>query len=404
MNQEEFEVLATGAYERLIQDNLDQDPAHFALHQKEKNFSPSVLATQLKYLQKSREKLPTFFENQCLFLPKAFEQASSELTASSRKYQGKRCLDLTCGMGVDTLYFSKQFDEVIALEPDPLLAQLTQFNLGKMGVSNVHIRTQRAEEFLKNPPKDSFDLIYIDPDRRGANGKRAVRLEDCQPDILQLYPQLKSLGKRIVIKASPLLDIAEAIRLFPTLQGLTILSVKNEVKELLLDLAEDWVGERATEVQVFRQELVQSYRFTDSFATTGIETAISPDTKYIYEPDVAFYKARSTAFLFTQYFSHLAGAMNHPEGYFFSDTFIEPAGFPGRVFETIATLAPQTSKLKRYLRAHQIRQIHVSKRHFPETAVKIARKLSVTAGGNDYLLFTEFPGKDFRAFHTRRMY
>ncbi|MEM9722916.1 MAG: RsmD family RNA methyltransferase [Bacteroidota bacterium] len=403
MTQEEFEVLASGAYESLLQDNLDQDPAQFALYQKENFFPPSVLATQLKYLQKSREKLPTFFENHCLFLPKAFEQASSEETAINRSYQGETCLDLTCGLGVDTLHFSKKFDRVVALESDPLLAQITQHNLQKLSISNVKLLNQRAEDFLSQPSEWTFDLIYVDPDRRTHAGKRAIRLEDCQPNVLELLPILCQRGKCILIKASPMLDLTEAIRTFPSLQKLSVVSVKNEVKEVLLELGPSAPKELIREIQVIRRSEFQAFHFSESFLKELVGNPANPEMKYIYEPDVAFYKARCTVPLFTRYFAGLAGEMNHPEGYFFSNDLEDPALFPGRVFERISTLSPQNSKLKRYLKGLGTKQIHVGKRHFPETAVKISRKLSLVAGGKEHLLFTEFPGRDFRAFHVRRL-
>ena len=45
----------------------------------------------------------------------------------------------------------------------------------------------KAEEYLATCT-DHFDWIYADPDRRSAEGKKLVRLEDCSPDLVALYP------------------------------------------------------------------------------------------------------------------------------------------------------------------------------------------------------------------------
>ena len=404
MTLDEFAILASGSYKSLLQDNLHQDPGQFALSLKEKNFSPSVLATQLKYLQKSKSKLPTFFKNNCLFLPKAYEQASSEASAQNRGYTGKACLDLTCGMGVDSLYFSRDFDQVDALEPDPLLFKITQHNFRLMGIPNISLFESRAEDFIQELTRDSYDLIYIDPDRRSAAGKRLIRLDECSPNVVQLYPDLLKISPKVLVKASPMLDLTEARRMFPTLGKLTIVSIKNEIKEILLELGRGENEGPTTEIQILHSDKAEKFSFNLPISSSDMEKRLgSPEGRFLYEPDVAFYKARKTRELFQHYFPDLPGAMNHQEGYFFSNTLLDPSTFPGRVFECIEEVSPQISKLKKYLKQQAIRQIHVSRRHFPETPVKIARKLSVVAGGKEYLLFTELAKRDFRAYHARRI-
>ena len=404
MNASEFAILASGAYESLLQDHLHLDPGQFALSFKEKNFSPSVLATQLKYLKKSERKLPSYFAHRCLFLPRAFEQASSEATARNRGYSGQTCLDLTCGMGVDSLYFSRKFDQVHALEPDPLLFRLTQHNLTKMGVRNVELFNSKAEAFLTRPPMTSYDFVFIDPDRRSEAGKRLVSLEACSPNILQLYPSLLQLSPTVAIKVSPLFELSEAPALFPTLQKIHIISFKNEIKEIVLELGREDSSSIQTVVQIIRRDSAHNFFFSP-LSSSHSPPFSNPEEEglYIYEPDTAFYKGQYTQALFKDYYPDLPGSMNHEEGYFFSPSRWEASPFPGRVFQVLAKLPPQMGKVKKYLKQNQIRQIHVSKRFFPDSAAKLAKKLRVTAGGDEYLLFTEFPNKDFCAFHVRRL-
>ena len=404
MNASEFAILASGAYESLLQEHLHLDPGQFALRLKEKNFPPSVLATQLKYLKKSERKLPSYFAHRCLFLPRAFEQASSEATAGNRGYTGATCLDLTCGMGVDSLYFSRRFEEVHALEPDPLLFQLTQHNLTKIGVKNVTLFNSKAEEFISQPPQAFYDFIFVDPDRRSESGKRLVSLEVCSPNIVQLYPSLLQLSPTVAIKVSPLFELSEAPLLFPTLQKIHIISVKNEIREIVLEIGREASSSIQMLVQIIRTGKAHNFSFSPESPIPYQPFDLAEgDTLYMYEPDTAFYKGRYTQALFHTYFPNLPGFMNHEEGYFFSPLKIEASSFPGRVFQVLSHLSPQMGKVKKYLKQKQIRQIHVSNRFFPDSAAKLARKLRTTAGGEEYLLFTEFPNKDFRAFHVRRL-
>ena len=97
-------------------------------------------------------------------------------------------LDLTCGLGVDALYLSKRFREVITLERDATLAAVAEENFRRLGATNIRVINSSAEAFLAST-RDHFDWIYADPDRRSAGGRKLVRLEDCSPDIVARHTE-----------------------------------------------------------------------------------------------------------------------------------------------------------------------------------------------------------------------
>ena len=169
------------------------------------------MATQVKYLARAAQKLPSYAAAQCILPPLAFEQASSEACAARKLLEGDTVLDLTCGLGVDALFLSRRFRRVVTLERNEVLARVAAENFSRMGVANVEVVCMSAEEYLRRDGL-RFDWIYADPDRRSAQGRKLVRLEDCSPDIVALKPRLAQVSGRLCVKNSPLFDVGEALR------------------------------------------------------------------------------------------------------------------------------------------------------------------------------------------------
>ena len=99
----------------------------------------ALIATQIKYLQRARVKLPSYYAALCILPPLSFEQSSSEETASVKRYSGDTCLDLTCGLGVDAFYLSKRFRQVIAVERNAELSEIARINFRLLGVQNIRV-------------------------------------------------------------------------------------------------------------------------------------------------------------------------------------------------------------------------------------------------------------------------
>lgn len=218
--------------------HLNDDPTKVALSLRENG---PLVATQIKYLQRARTKLPSYYAAQCILPPLSFEQASSEESASLKHYAGHTCLDLTCGLGVDTLHFSNHFDQVVTVEQNPELCEIARINFERLQTRNIRIQSATAEQFVADLISGQksigpIDLIYIDPARRDSQGKKVWLLEDCSPDVKRLLPSLLQLSPLVVIKASPLFDIDEAFRLFGEECSVEIISVHGECKEVLMEI------------------------------------------------------------------------------------------------------------------------------------------------------------------------
>lgn len=232
MTIKELDILKTNEVRQIIADNLTTDPSVFAL--KNRHEAASTMATQLKYLQRSRLKLPTFYAAQAIIPPLAFEQCSSERAASAKDFSGTTCLDLTCGLGVDSLHFSTRFQQVTAIERNFELSEAVRFNFSLMNVQNIEVINTDANNYVRNYVGEPFDLIYLDPARRDGGGKKVFLPEDCEPNFVELWPIVKKIGRKIVVKMSPMYDVDAAFRQFADVSEVGVISIDNECKEVLL--------------------------------------------------------------------------------------------------------------------------------------------------------------------------
>lgn len=380
--EEDVAWLCTPECREAVERCLELDPATVALDGRVPH--AALVATQVKYLQRARRKLPSYYRARCILPPRAFEQSSSEECARHKSYSGSRCLDLTCGLGVDACFLSRSFGRVVALERDPVLAAVARENFARLGISNVEVACVPAEEYVRNCT-ERFDLVYADPDRRSEAGRKLVRLEECSPDMTALLPRLRELAPRIVVKNSPLFDVDEAFRLFAPAR-VEVVSLGGECKEVMAETGRS-VGEpllRATAVGIGSAE------FSPDELRGGMACAeFRPEScRYLLIPDAALLKARVAR----RHTVRVApGAYIESDNGYGFDTRI-PEGFIGRVYaiESLEPYAPRT--LKRRFKAEGVRRITVFKRDFPLPADRIAAALGVREGGETCFAFTKTAG------------
>ncbi len=433
-----------------IAQHIEDDPKQVALSLPEHG---ALIATQIKYLQRARLKLPSYYTTLCILPPLSFEQSSSEEAASVKRYSGDTCLDLTCGLGVDAFYMSKRFRQVIAVERDPGLCDVARINFNLLGVRNIRVINSSAEIFLERllgEIKTSqggypgpIDLIYIDPARRDDRGKKVWLFEDCTPNVKILMPQLLALAPKVVIKASPLFDVDEAFRVFGESISVEVVSVRGECKEVLIE-----VSRQASEPEVHHSSQLATtannknenpvhenpqgglIRLTtvgrsslcfNRISKTWIDTETTdaapemsaarqgfdeegPDTNgsiqmvgwtskphYLLIPDVTLYKAR----LIKAYAHRCGYVAPSARGYGFSDRV--PNNFFGRAYP-IGNIFPYQPKiLKQYFKQAGITRCNLMKKENPYSADAIAKALGIRQGGSKCAAFTRI-GKRLYTF------
>ena len=101
LSNADIDIMATEEFRQSVLRNIGRDPVSVALDKHVDN--ASLVATQVKYLQRAKHKLPRLYEACCIIPPRAFEQSSSEECACVKAISGGSLLDLTCGLGIDTM-------------------------------------------------------------------------------------------------------------------------------------------------------------------------------------------------------------------------------------------------------------------------------------------------------------
>ncbi len=390
---EAWKILTAPDMESLIEQVIEEDPARLALRLHGNDFPARLVSERVKSLQKARYKLPTFYHSRCFFTLRALEQCSSEAAASLKIVSGDTALDLTCGLGVDTWNFARQMKQVTALEPDPELHAIVRHNFQQMGLSHVEVLNQTAEAFLADFQGPCFDLIYADPDRRPQSGARRHHPDDGSPAIRPLLPKLRTIGRRLLLKLSPMFDLAEAQRLFPEAHTIIVVSVEGECKELLLDIDLSEASGPASSVQLWMARKEGSYHISLP-DKPGPAAALPPpgDIRYLAEPDVAAYKAqRLEAFRQAGPWAE-EWAVSHPQG-FWAAASRPTIAFPGRLLGVEAAFPYKPKALKSWLKARDISRLDITKRNFPFTVEQTRAALRMPAGGDYQLWCTEIKGE-----------
>ena len=380
MTREELSTLLQPEVRQAIEENIERDPLQVALdrgivHARE-------VASQVKYLQRARTKLPRLYEARAIIPQRAFEQSSSEECAAAKRMRGGSLLDLTCGLGMDTVAMADRFERVVAVERDEVLADVVRENLHRMGVENVEVVTASAEEYVSSC-EEHFDWVYADPDRRTAEGKRVVRLEDCSPDMVALYPALGRITERVAIKNSPLFDVEEAFRLFGDCT-VEVLSLAGECKEVNIYI--DGRGARIVAEAVGRERVEYAREeVVDSPCEGEFE---AEEYRYLIVPDVALQKAR----LVQHALRGMADVWSN-NSFGFARENVE--GILDRVeeIEKIEKFDPKA--LKRELRGVGV---DILVREFPMSVDQVRQRTGMRSGAQRRIALTRIKGQAYTIF------
>lgn len=388
----------TEELKQFVQDHLEGDPALLFMRLRDRvSFDLKHAIHQLEARQKALRKLPAWSFNFDLFFPSGLsvEQSSSEDTAQfkSELVKGKSMIDLTGGFGVDTYFLAKNFKEATYCEQNEDLADIFKYNMEVLGESKFRIQQGDGVELLTGSP-EIFDLIYVDPARRGGQNQKLYKLSDCEPDTVSHWPLLQSKARSVLVKASPMMDIKQSLQELPEIQQVWVVSVKNEVKEVLLLWEKDKKAEEITIHCVdLRPEGRQEFDF--SFQKEALaESNFSEVKSYIIEPMASILKAGAF-----KYFGQLYGLEKlHPNSHLYTtDRYYE--GVPARVFEVIGELHQPKKEVKSLFPKGQV---NVIARNFALSPEEIKNKFRLKDGGNDFLICTRV-GEKYRVFHCRKM-
>jgi len=152
--------------------------------------------------------------------------------------------DLTGGLGVDVWAFAQVASRVLYNEMRPELADAARQNFAALELENVQVSCQELVPGNVSEVLGDFrpDVIFLDPARRASDGRKVFRLEDCQPDVLQLLPELLAACPHVLLKLSPMADITLVCKQLACVKEVHVVAAEGECKELLLLLERDYDG------------------------------------------------------------------------------------------------------------------------------------------------------------------
>lgn len=398
MTRDEFLELLKEKTRAFIRAHRAENPDTFALkYGSDKSLPIRAVAEQIRCIKKAGIKLPALSRKELIYEKTALEQSSSELTAEfkSTLIRGKRLIDMTGGLGIDVLYFSDNFEEIIYCDQNVLLTEIFEYNLAQTGKRNISIRTGDSLEILGSFPADYFDWIYADPARRNSQ-QRFIGLQNCSPNVIEHISLMFQKTRNILIKVSPAIEIEEVKKQLPFITDFIVVSVDNECREILLILQKGSAAAQPLVKAVLIDSHTGKHRTFAGQNSVKQISNISPGVlNYFYEPDAAIIKSRLSKQIAVDY-SLLF--VNKSVDYLTADEL--HIDFPGRVFSVRKALIYNKKRLKAYLNNNNVVSANIARRDFPDPPDKLRHMLNLKDGGTDYLFFTKDSGGSLIVIHA----
>lgn len=348
----------------------------------------AFILRQIEGWQRLREKVPTWVQQPDLIYPSrlSLEQCSGEAAARYKSQVVRRLLtenlsvssedsssmiDLTGGMGVDFSFIAPLFSRATYVEQRPGLVAIARHNFPLLGLPDAVCIEGDGIKHLET--MEPVDLIFLDPARRDGAGRKTVRLEDCEPNVLENLPLLLQRCRLLMLKLSTMLDLRQAIDQLGCVAEAHVFAANGECKDLLLVCRADHTGETtlycANESGGFAftsaQEAAQNCKMADSIEG------------FLYEPDAAVMKAgayRTIALRFDL-------RKLHPNTHLYIASQVHE-DFPGRIFKIVRSLGFSKKELREI---STLGKANLTVRNFPASVAELRKKLKLREGGKDYL-------------------
>jgi 16S rRNA G966 N2-methylase RsmD len=371
-------------FKQFVQDHLNEDPALLLFkYQGKTDFDLKAAVQQIAARQKAKKKLPSWTLNPDLIFPASIslEQSSSEETAKfkSNGRSGQLMIDLTGGFGVDSFHLSKSFEKAIYCEQQEELANIAFHNLETLAPDKFQLVIGDGLEFLAKSEK-YFDLIYADPARRGNSNQKLYKLEDCQPNVVAVWELMKSKADSILLKLSPMLDISQALEELPEIQKVKIVSVKNEVKELLLIWNKNGI-ENPIEIEAIDLGRDRSYFSFSPNEEVNAQASFGEAERYLIEPYSGILKAGAFKTFGNRFGLKKLDANSH----LYTTNEVNP-DIPGRIFDILEEINPKKNELKKRFPTGKA---NVITRNYASGSDSFKKKFGLKDGGDDFLIGTK---------------
>lgn len=397
-------------FKEFVEAHAGEDAAMLSLkyHNKDLDFNLEQALTQIACRTKCAHKLYEFVSNREVLFPSVVsaEQSTNEGVAKFHaEIIGKSSdvLDMTAGLGIDAMAIAKVSDFVTACEIDSYKATVLEYNTKVRNIHNLNIINKDSVEYLKNH-EASFEVIFVDPARRGTDNKRVYNFHDCLPDILSNMHLLLEKGKKIFIKASPLLDVSQTLKDIPHVLSIRAISVDGECKEILIEASKEFSNGKITAEALdlnLKGEIISKFSYQIQNQHESDQQKNSPSIvessttqefasvaevlsgAYLYEPNATMMKLAPWKHLFTQFPTLKKMA---PSSHLFVSQSYLP-NFPGRVTKISAIVnKPNRKKLKDT-------RVNIVTRNYPLSTEQLKKELQTKEGKDIFLYATRIGNK-----------
>ena len=280
-------------------------------------------------------------------------------------------------MGVDCWAFAQVADEVMYNEMQEGLAEATELNFKELGVENVRFSCKKVEVGKVKEVLDGFepDVIYLDPARRAEDGRKVFLIEECQPDVVGLLPELFEESRFVLLKLSPMADITMACkRLGEHVKEVHVVAAGGECKELLFLLDREWTGPCST--VVVEGETVME--IPDQVGN-DVEYCIPRVGEILFEPGKAVAKAGAFD-LPCRFGLTKLGMHTH---LYTGEAVPEELKYLGKWFDVLEVLPLNNRTMKEVGKRYP--QAEVTARNVPMTSDLLRKKVGCASGGDIHL-------------------
>lgn len=370
---DDITFLASPAGEAVLADLKDADLSDAAtlplITRLRKTLTPqqaSAAVEQAKLRQKAAIKFGADADRM-LFTRDGLEQASDLHIRTWRAAQanGARVIDACCGIGADALSFAQAGCAVLGFDLNPLRIDIARHNAAVLNLPHARF----AVHDVTQPLPETADLIFFDPGRRDAAGRRLHHVE-------QYLPPLSALNgwdaPRIQAKLSPAVELAEIAGYGGRV---TFHSTAGDLKEAVLEIdrARDSTGQQTAAVRHDTDE-------TDMWAWTDTPPPIplQEPAGWLLEPDPALLRAG-----FVQHLAAQLGAAQIDPTIAYLVSATPPQTAWARAWRIVSWMPFNLKRLKATLRESGIGRITVKKRGHAMTPEQLQAALKLDGKGDE---------------------
>jgi len=385
LEEKRFEELTKPEVSRFIEKNINKSIPDLILKGSPfQHIDIKDIVNQIIGKKKAKKKLPRWYKNEKVVYPQKLnlEQTSSEITAlhKSKLVSGQNLLDMTGGFGIDSYYFSKKVNTLIYTELNPELCKIVKHNIKVFKVDNFEITNEDSIDLLQKNSQ-VYNWIYIDPSRRNENTK-VFQLKDSLPNIIDHLKVIEEKSEKLMLKTSPMYDLDMGYKELIGVKEVHIISVKNEVKELLWII--DWRKQNSKTIKIYNYQTKKKYSFIsiDENKEQLARIELSKCSQYLYELDSGIMKSGLNDIIGMRY--KLKKLEQHTNLYTSEKRILS---IPGKIYKVKTIESINYKKIRKVIKGNQVNLIS---KNFQLNTDELQKKLKCTIGGkSDYLIFAK---------------